>query len=277
MLEEDTIMVKQLPRTIIIRTAGTNCDYETQAAFALAGSAADRVHINRIIEGSVTLGDYQILAIPGGFSYGDDIASGKILASELKHRLGDALQAFAVAGKPIIGICNGFQVLVKMGLLPDPAAFEQTTTLTFNDSDKFESRWVYLKRDTTAPAKTGGRARAVKCLWVSDMPDIISLPVAHGEGKFVAADKKVLDALEKNNQIVFRYCDERGNHTGYPLNPNGAANAIAGITNTAGNVFGLMPHPERYIYCWQHPSRRASEGEYGWGLNIFKNAVNFVR
>ncbi|MGA2090992.1 MAG: phosphoribosylformylglycinamidine synthase I [Endomicrobiales bacterium] len=263
-------MVTQLPRTIIIRTAGTNCDYETQAAFELAGSAAERVHINRIIDGSVRLDDYHILAIPGGFSYGDDIASGKILANELKYRLGDALQKFAMAGKPIIGICNGFQVLVKMGLLPDPVAFQQTTTLTFNDSDKFESRWVYLKQDNDEKKKPN------KCLWVRNMPDIIPLPVAHGEGKFVTADKKVLDTLEKNNQVVFRYCDPHGKNAQYPLNPNGAVNAIAAITNSAGNVFGLMPHPERYIFCWQHPNRQCSEGEYGWGLNIFKNAVTIT-
>lgn len=273
MLEEDACMVNQKPRTIIIRTAGTNCDYETQAAFELAGSTAERVHINRIIDGTVRLEDYQILAVPGGFSYGDDIASGKILANELRNRLGDALQAFATAGKPIIGICNGFQVLVKMGLLPDPAAFRQTATLTFNDSDKFESRWVYLKRHG---AGEKSEAKQSPCLWTRNMPEVIALPVAHGEGKFVTADKKALDTLEKNNQVVFRYCDERGKNTAYPLNPNGAVNAIAGITNSVGNVFGLMPHPERYIYRWQHPGRCASEGEYGWGLNIFKNAVTII-
>lgn len=265
-------MVTRQPKAIIIRTAGTNCDFETKAAFELAGAPADRVHINRIIDGSVRLLDYQILAIPGGFSYGDDIASGKILANELKCRLGDALQTFALAGKPVIGICNGFQVLVKMGLLPDPTSLRQTTTLTFNDSDRFESRWVYLKRQ---PAPRGKSASA--CLWTRGLPDVIPLPVAHGEGKFVTVDARTLSALEKNNQVVFRYCDEQGDDAAYPLNPNGAVNAIAGIMNTAGNVFGLMPHPERFVFRWQHPSRQGPDGEYGWGLKIFENAVSIVQ
>jgi phosphoribosylformylglycinamidine synthase len=255
------------PRVIVIRTAGTNCDYETAAAFELAGARADRVHVNRLISNEVKLSDYQILAVPGGFSYGDDIASGKILANEMKNKLGDPLRDFALKGKPVIGICNGFQVLVKMGILPDARSFSQTTTLTFNDSDKFECRWVYLK------AQENGAGKRTS-LWVRGLPHIIPLPVAHGEGKFVAADVRTLNAIERSGQVVFRYVDERGAAASYPANPNGAVNAIAGICNARGNVFGLMPHPERFVFRLQHPTRTAAgDNVHGWGLQIFKNAV----
>ena len=254
------------PKAIIIRTAGTNCDWETQRAFELAGASAERIHINQLINGKVKLSEYELLAVPGGFSYGDDIASGKILANEIKYKLGEEVKEFAVSGKPIIGICNGFQILVKMGLLPDPEAFVQTTTLTFNDSDKFECRWINLKKQKSS------------CLWTKSLPDVISLPIAHGEGKFIAADKAVLNALEANKQIVFRYVNDKGAVAGYPYNPNGAQNSIAGICNKKGNVFGLMPHPERYVYSFQHPARKgkSAKDEFGWGLDIFKNAVNLV-
>ena len=254
------------PKAIIIRTAGTNCDWETQKAFELAGAEAERVHINQLITGKVKLSGYQLLAVPGGFSYGDDIASGKILANEIKYKLGDEVKEFALAGKPIIGICNGFQILVKMGLLPDPESFTQTTTLTFNDSDKFECRWINLKKQKSA------------CVWTKNLPEMISLPIAHGEGKFIAADKSVLKSLEANKQVVLRYVNEKGAVAGYPFNPNGAQNSIAGICNKKGNVFGLMPHPERFVYSFQHPARKGkgANSEFGWGLDIFKNAVNIV-
>ncbi len=258
------------PKAIVIRTAGTNCDCETKAAFELAGATAERVHINRLISGEVKLSDYQILAIPGGFSYGDDIASGKILANELKYKLGGKLQEFAQAGKPIIGICNGFQVLVKMGLLPDETKFQQTTTLTFNDSEKFECRWINLKTVHASGKKSD-------CPWTLDVPDIIQLPIAHGEGKFIASDDKTLEDIENNGQVVFRYCDVNGKLARYPYNPNGSANSIAGICSKKGNVFGLMPHPERFVFSYQHPSRKSMDGgQYGWGLTIFKNAVNMI-
>jgi phosphoribosylformylglycinamidine synthase len=260
------------PKAIILRTAGTNCDYETAAAFELAGAVAERIHINRVIEGDVDLADFEILAVPGGFSYGDDIASGKILANELKYRLGDRLKEFALKGKPVIGICNGFQVLAKMGLLPDPKSFAQTTTLTFNDSDKFECRWICLHRVREAGAK-------VKSLWVNGLPDVIPLPVAHGEGKFIACDGTTLAFLEKNNQIVFRYVSPDGQSPVYPFNPNGAVNNIAGISNDKGNIFGLMPHPERFVWRLQHPDHSipALDGEHGWGLQIFRNAVEYAK
>jgi phosphoribosylformylglycinamidine synthase len=257
------------PRAIVIRTAGTNCDKETARAFELAGAVAERVHINRLISGEKDLSAYDLMAVPGGFSYGDDIASGKILANELKNKLGDQIKEFALQGKPIIGICNGFQVLVKMGLLPEPKSFAQTVTLTFNDSDKFECRWIYLRTE-----KKNGKT---KSLWTRGLPAVIPLPVAHGEGKFIAADKAALSAIEKNDQVVFRYSDGNGNNAGYPANPNGAMNGIAGICNGKGNVFGLMPHPERFVYRWQHPNRAGIEDTAsGWGLKIFQNAVEYV-
>jgi phosphoribosylformylglycinamidine synthase len=194
------------PKAVIIRTAGTNCDMETMRAFELAGAQVDRIHINRFISGDKKLDGYQILAIPGGFSYGDDIASGKILANELKNKLGGMLQKFALAGKPIIGICNGFQVLVKMGLLPGKTLFKQSVTLTYNECDKFECRWVYLKsvlssqcsvHSAKSTAKVKGKTKRVGCLWTRDLPEIIELPVAHGEGNFVAPDAATLAALEK--------------------------------------------------------------------------------
>ena len=262
------------PKAIVIRTAGTNCDCETRAAFELAGAAAERVHINRLISGEIKLSDYQILAIPGGFSYGDDIASGKILANELKYKLGSKLQEFAQAGKPIIGICNGFQVLVKMGLLPDEAVFQQSTTLTFNDSEKFECRWINLIKGQTS--SSNGQEKT-NCLWTKGLPEIIQLPIAHGEGKFIAADEKTLKEIENNGQVVFRYCGDDGKLLGYPHNPNGSVNAIAGICSKKGNVFGLMPHPERFVFSFQHPSRKSADGgQFGWGLSIFKNAVNMI-
>ncbi|MCL2390080.1 MAG: phosphoribosylformylglycinamidine synthase I, partial [Endomicrobia bacterium] len=236
------------------------------------------VHINALIENKNKIFEYDILAFPGGFSYGDDIASGKILANEIKNKLGDKVKKFALSGRPIIGICNGFQVLVKMGLLPDSKLFKQVSTLSYNDSDKFECRWVYLK--TVRNEELGVRnlnTAEIKCLWSRNLPDIITLPVAHGEGKFIPESKSLLESLNKSNQIVFRYCDKNGLQPQYPLDPNGSMRQIAGISNDKGNVFGLMPHPERYVYALQHPSRESFNGEHGWGKVIFQNAVDYVK
>ncbi|MDR3253864.1 MAG: phosphoribosylformylglycinamidine synthase I [Endomicrobium sp.] len=257
-------------KVLILRTAGTNCDYETQAAFELCGAFVERVHINALIEKKDKIFEYDILACPGGFSYGDDIASGKILSNEVRNKLGDKVKKFALNGRPIIGICNGFQVFAKMGLLPDPNIFEQISTLSYNDSDKFECRWVYLKTEK----RTNGESN---CIWTKKLPDIISLPVAHGEGKFIPNDKNLLDTLNKNNQIVFRYASKDGNKPEYPLNPNGSVEQIAAVSNIKGNVFGLMPHPERYVFTLQHPAREGFDSEYGWGKVIFQNAVDFVK
>lgn len=261
----------QKPKAIILRTAGTNCDFETKAAFELAGAQADRVHINRLIRKEIRLSDYQMLAVPGGFSYGDDIASGKILANEMKNKLGNDLKEFADSGKPVIGICNGFQVLVKMGILPNDGNFIQSATLSSNDSDRFEARWISLMVN---------RKVTQNCLWTRGLPAVFDLPVAHGEGKYIAKDDKSLHELEHRGQVAFRYCDSKGKPASdYPANPNGSVNAIAGICNPKGNILGLMPHPERFVYRWQHPGRVQSgkEQEAGWGLQLFVNAVSSVK
>ncbi|MDR1474643.1 MAG: phosphoribosylformylglycinamidine synthase I [Endomicrobium sp.] len=257
-------------KALILKTAGTNCDYETQTAFELCGAAADVVHINSLVEKKNKIFEYDILVFPGGFSYGDDIASGKILANEIKNKLGDKVKKFSLSGKPVIGICNGFQVLVKMGLLPDPELFEQTSTLYYNDSDKFECRWTYFKIEKKIRNESS-------CIWTKNLPDVITLPVAHGEGKFISINDKLLEELNKNNQIVFRYSTKDGKTPQYPLTPNGSVEQIAGICNTKGNVFGLMPHPERYVLALQHPSREGFDGKYGWGKIILQNAVDFVK
>jgi phosphoribosylformylglycinamidine synthase I len=246
------------PTTLILRAAGTNCDVEAAYAFELAGAATRSVHINRILESSAILKECQILAFPGGFSYGDDIAAGKILANQLVHHLGDALRDFIEAGKPVIGICNGFQVLVKTDLLPGPLAGQtgQTATLTNNDSGRFVDRWIHL-----VPQES-------KCIWTKGVGPI-DLPIAHGEGKFVPATESIRQALHINQQIALTYGNE---------NPNGSIDAIAGVCDSTGLVFGLMPHPERYVdptqhYAWtsQHPLPHE-----GQGLQIFRNAITHV-
>ena len=260
-------------KVIVLRTAGTNCDKETAFAFERSGAATELVHINQLSSDEKRLADYQILAIPGGFSYGDDIASGKILANELKYRIEDDIQDFVKDGKLIIGICNGFQILVKAGLLPNISGNLKTmeATLTLNDSAKFEDRWVYLK-------KVGGYRSGVKCAWTANLKDVIYLPVAHGEGKFIPKDNKTLAYLKKNGMVVFEYVDEHGNSKGYPCNPNGSVENIAGICDRTGRIFGLMPHPERHISYLQHPRwTRSSYRGPGDGLAIFKNGVQFCR
>jgi len=252
------------PKVCILRSAGTNCDQETAAAFKLAGGAPELLHINRLVSGARTLDDFQILALPGGFSYGDDVASGKIFANELRFKLVDSLRKFISEGKLIIGICNGFQVLVKSGFLPGDRALRQDTSLIINDSAKFEDRWVYLK------------SAAGRCVWTMSLKKIIYLPVAHGEGKFVVADKQVLNRLKLNKQIVFQYSDAAGKFRGYPDNPNGSCESIAGICDETGRVFGLMPHPERHIYAAQHPRKDGFVKDVD-GLQIFKNGVNFIK
>lgn len=262
-------------KVIILRTAGTNCDRETAFAFEKAGASAELVHINALRNRKKNLSDYQILAIPGGFTYGDDIASGKIVANELKFKLEDDIRRFISDGKLIIGICNGFQILVKAGLLPNLSGDYNTieTTLTLNDSDKFEDRWVYLRK----VERQGTRGQS-KCVWTKGIDKIIYLPVAHGEGKFIPRDLKILKKLKDDGLIVFEYVDEKGQRAGYPANPNGSVENIAGICDTTGRVFGLMPHPERYIHFSQHPRwTRSSHRNDGDGLAIFKNGVNFAK
>jgi len=258
-------------KAIVMRAAGINCDLETEHAFRLAGAQADRVHVNRIIETPGILDDYQILVVPGGFSYGDDVAAGKILANQLVHHLADSMRKFVEAGKLVLGICNGFQVLVKAQILPGFAesggaqADWQVVSITDNDSGKYEDRWVYLE------------SVSQRCVFIEPGRRIY-LPVAHGEGKVVTRDSGVLEKLESEGHVVFRYVDSEGRQGGFPVNPNGSTNAIAGLTDATGRVLGLMPHPERFVDRTQHPrwTRMAGQEEAD-GMTIFNNAVRFVK
>lgn len=259
------------PKVCVLRTAGTNCDKETAYAFSRAGAECLLLHINRFISGESRLADYRILALPGGFSYGDDVSAGRILANELRFKLIGDIRKFLADGKLIIGICNGFQALVKSGLLPGGAGLKQEASLIINDSGKFEDRWVHLKSH-----KSGVRSH--KCIWTRGLPDVIYLPVAHGEGKFILRNKGVLKRLKDSAQIVFQYCDERGFLGGYPHNPNGSEENIAGICDETGRILGLMPHPERHIASFQHPRwTAAAKAGQAEGLAIFKNAVEYAK
>lgn len=264
-------------KVIVLRTAGTNCDKETAFAFGEAGAESHLVHINQLSRGEKRLSDFHILAIPGGFSYGDDIASGKILANELRYKIEEDIRSFISEGKPVIGICNGFQVLVKAGLLPNLSNDFKSieASLTINDSAKFEDRWVYLKTPVS-----GTRPPKKKCIWTARLPGIIYLPVAHGEGKFIPKDRNVFNRLKREGLIVLEYVDEKGRKAGYPHNPNGSIGDVAGICDRTGRVFGLMPHPERHISYLQHPGwTRISPNRRGRGdgFRIFKNGVDYAR
>jgi len=259
------------PKVCVLRTAGTNCDLETAFAFEQAGAVAELVHVNRFIQRVKVLDEYNILVLPGGFSYGDDISAGKVLANELKCKLSGQIRKFIHDGKLVIGICNGFQILVKAGLLPGNEALEQEASLIINDSGQFRDEWVYLKTSGAVEPK----ARR-KCVWTCDMPDVIYLPIAHGEGKFVAADDTVLKRLKKNGQIVFQYCDNQGALAGFPYNPNGSRENIAGICDETGHVLGLMPHPERHFKASQHPRNRGQGSGPGDGYALFKNGVTYA-
>ncbi len=252
-------------RVVVLRVAGTNCDVETAYAFERAGAEAELVHINRLQEGSKRLSDYQILAVPGGFSYGDDISAGTVLANQLSVQLGDEMRRFMEGGKPVIGICNGFQALVKAGFLP--AGVERKpglATLAFNDSAKFEDRWVYLK------------VEGDRCVFLDGI-ERLYLPVAHAEGKFMMPSVEALTELEGKGQIALRYVNEEGETDGYPWNPNGSMGNVAGICDDTGRIFGLMPHPERNVEGYHHPRwTRIGLREEGDGLAVFRNGVKFA-
>ncbi len=255
------------PKVLILRTAGTNCDYETQYAFEKAGAKVDAVHINILLANKKLLKDYQILALPGGFTYGDDVSAGKILANQIKYNLEEDIETFIHEKKLILGICNGFQVLTKAGLLPAINKHHQEATLTFNDSNKFEDRWVYLKicSNKSVFVKDG------------DIPKMY-LPIAHGEGKFVTQDESILNKITMNRQIVFKYVNEQGEEIGYPWNPNGSVQNIAGICDQTGQILGMMPHPERHVEPTQHPRwTRNGLKEFGNGFLIFRNAVDYIK
>lgn len=272
------------PPILILHATGTNRDREAAWACELAGGAPEVVHVNQLAAGERKLRDYYMLVLPGGFSYGDDLGAGKLWAVALRHRLGDELQAFVAAGRPVLGICNGFQVLVKAGLLPALIDAQSSTnlpiyqstraqaTLTRNDSARFECRWVYLQPQAGSP-----------CVFTQGLAEPIYCPVAHGEGKFVARDEATLAAMEAQGLVALRYVRRRPetaeaattNGAGYPWNPNGSQADIAGVCNPAGTVFGLMPHPEDHIIAEQHP--RVHRGERGLsGLPLFVNGVRYA-
>ena len=254
------------PNTLIIRTAGTNCDRELVHAFEAAGATTETHHLNDLLANPALIERADIIGFPGGFSYGDDIAAGRIFANRLRHRLYEPLHAAITRGVPIIGICNGFQVLVKLGLLPDPAEpgdIRQTATLADNTSGRFTDRWVRL----VVPDNT-------VCVWTQGLVGL-DLPIAHGEGRFVPESKETLDRWESSGQIAIRYAHDD--------NPNGSVNDIAGVCDRTGLVFGLMPHPERYVHPTQHPAwariamQNPDETRIAAGLQIIRNAVDHVR
>ncbi len=251
------------PRVLILRAPGANCDGEAQFAFEQAGAIAERVHINRLRENPKLLAEYQILVIPGGFTYGDDVAAGKILANQLAHFLGDALRRFRDEEKLILGICNGFQAILKAGLLMPPDEEGPVATLAHNARGLFQDRWVHLQ------------ATPGKCPFLTGI-DRILVPVAHGEGRFICRENWQLIGLQQAGQIVLRYVDERGQPGDFPVNPNGSQGDVAGLCDATGRVLGLMPHPERHVLPTQHPrwtrNGLAAEGD---GLAIFRNAVQF--
>ena len=260
------------PRVLIIRAPGTNCDVEAAFAFSRAGGVPETLHINRVLENTRLVDEFEILCFPGGFSYGDDIAAGRIQANQIRFHLADALQKFKAADKLILGICNGFQVLIKSGILlenaPAASASAPAATLVGNASGRFEDRWVRLKAD------------GAKCVFLAGI-DAMYLPVAHAEGKFVARDRPTLDALAAAGQLVLRYAAATGLASGpapYPDNPNGSLADVAGVCDATGRVCGLMPHPERYIERTQHPRWTRGEGaEEGDGLRVFRNAVGYFQ
>lgn len=257
------------PKALILTGFGINCDYETAAAFDMVGATAHRIHLNDLIAAPQRLHDHQILAIPGGFSFGDDVASGKILANRIRYRLGDELNRFVDNGNLAIGICNGFQVMVKMGLLPRfTSDFTQSVTLTHNDSGRFEDRWVNLRTDAKCP-----------CVWLRGV-DTLELPVRHGEGKFIPENEATLKKLAEGNQIALRYVAPAGEPASctFPANPNGSTGDIAGICDPTGRILGLMPHPEAFVTRTQHPQwTRRELPEDGAGLQLFHNAVDYLR
>lgn len=264
------------PRVLILVASGTNRDRDAVVACREAGGEPEVVHVNQLRAGERRLSDYQMMLLPGGFSYGDDLGAGRILATdllyslggrmlgtELTHGLGDGLNTFAESGKPILGICNGFQALVKAGLLPGPAG-RQLATLATNASNRFECRWVYLRPNPSSP-----------CVFTQGTEELVYCPVAHGEGRFIPLDDEVRANLHQQGLVALTYSDEEGNPVSYPGNPNGSVDGIAGICNRQGNVFGLMPHPEDHVFGEQHP--RWTRGEAGGsGLPLFANGIRYA-
>ncbi len=253
-------------KAAVLTGYGINADYELEYALRASGAEARRLHIHELMDSPKMLDDFNLLAFAGGFSFGDDLGSGKVVANKFRFRLKDQMMDFVKQGKLVIGICNGFQMIAKMGLLPY-ADFSQKVTLSFNDSGKFEDRWVYLKMNQKSP-----------CVFTQGIGGLM-LPVRHGEGKFIS-DGATLKDLAAKNMVAMQYVNERDEFAGYPYNPNGSAMNIAGICNPEGNVFGLMPHPEAYNAMTNNPFwpgvRERITDWKGSGMKIFENAVSHI-
>jgi phosphoribosylformylglycinamidine synthase subunit PurQ / glutaminase len=248
-------------KVIVLHASGTNRDREAAWACELAGGEPEIVHVNQLAGGRRALAGYGMLVLPGGFSYGAALGAGKLLGLTLRLQFQEALADFIASGRPVLGICNGFQALVKAGVLPGGP--QQQATLTFNAAARFECRWVTLLPDPTS-----------HCLFTRGLQEPVDCPVAHGEGRFISPN---LAGLAEKGQIALRYGDAGGGPAGesYPANPNGSAGDIAGVCNAAGNVLGLMPHPEDHIVAWQNP--RWTRGERGrLGLPLFANGIRFA-
>ena len=266
-------------KAIVMTGNGTNCEMEMAHACRLAGAdEVDIVHLSALLYGEKTLDHYHFLNLPGGFLDGDDLGSAKAGANRILHvsvaggeeRLFDQFLRFIGEGKLILGVCNGFQLLVKLGMLPgfDGYYNRQTVTLTYNDSGRFEDRWVHLRVDPASP-----------CVFTQGLRGLY-LPVRHGEGKFIARDETVLERLHRERLVAVQYSDKnyREATPEYPANPNGAVDSIAGICDATGRIFGLMPHPEAYLHRTNHPRWTREElPEEGMGLALFRNAAAFLR
>ena len=265
-------------RVAVLSGFGINCETETMAVFEMAGASADRVHVNRLVNGEMSLDDYQIMAVPGGFSFGDHLGSGRLMGNRLRFGIREQVRRFVQSGKPVIGICNGFQVLVKMGLLPgdEEVSLTQTASLALNDSGHYENRWATLEFDPNSP-----------CIWTKGITRI-ECPVRHGEGRFVMPSPTDLDDLDSNHQLVTRYVDPSTNPgegitdepLPFPICPNGSARNIAGICDPTGLVFGLMPHPEAAYANFLHPHHTRNEVNEELEsecMQIFRNAVDYAK
>ncbi len=246
---------------LVIRAAGINCDEEVMHCWKIAGASPTLMHVNELAKQPKILDDVQIVTIPGGFSYGDDIAAGVILAQRLQHDIADPLKKLIDRGGGVLGICNGFQVMVKMGLLPGVDTATDQVTVTYNDSARFEARWVRLQVNTD------------HCVFLKK-DTVLEMPIEHAEGKVVTAAETVADQLEERGLIAVKYVDVNGCSDSYPANPNGSVAGIAGLCDPTGRVFGLMPHPDRHFEHTHHPHwTRRNNDHPPDGLTVFQNAV----
>ena len=257
------------PKALVLQAHGSNRDFDVMDALTLAGADATGIPLNELRMNKTLLSDFQLLVLPGGFSYADALGAGKLLALDLASYFADEISAFVEFGKPVIGICNGFQALVKSGILPGGTwgmvNSNSPITLTFNQQGHFECRWISLMPVSQT------------CIWTKGLTDLITCPIAHGEGNFQVNHQLPITDLVSQDQVslTYIYTDGTPANGDYPANPNGSVLDIAGICNPQGNVLGLMPHPENHIYIWQHPRHTRGETD-GSGLKLFENGVKYA-